>query len=544
MIKSIPYRWVAVAVVLGTVLSAGPASAQTSVTGAFIYQGQLQSSGAPYSGSADLRFTLWADSTGASQVGVISLVSNISITNGSFTAIVNATGEFGSSPFNGSQRWLKIAVRTPHDPTNTQPFTPLNPRQPLTGAPYALGLGFPFLGTGSTPNTALFLVQNSGAGQAISGQSAQGHGVYGRNGAGSGLQPLFGYGTGVWGDTDNGNGLAGTSATGFGVYGALSSASGINPPTGAGVVGDCHDNSGVMGLSSAGTGVYGLSSTLTGVYGSAHGPSTIGTNLVAGVHGDSDIFDGVIGSTNGNAGGVVGEATSTSGTGVVGLATATSGPCVGVWGATGSPAGWAGYFQGNVNVTGTLSKGAGAFKIDHPLDPQNRYLYHSFVESPDMMNLYNGIVTTDQRGYATVHLPDWFEALNRDYRYELTVVDSTDSDTFVQAKVVRGVANNQFTLRTSLPATRVSWLVTGIRHDAFANAHRIPVEEEKPLAERGLYLYPKELGQPEEQGLAWQMENRNRREAERPPEPAPSGTSRQPASKQENHPAVAVQGAR
>ena len=50
---------------------------------------------------------------------------------------------------------------------------------------------------------------------------------------------------------------------------------------------------------------------------------------------------------------------------------------------------------GNVDVIGTLSKGGGSFKIDHPLDPANKYLYHSFVESPDMKNMYDGNVTTD-----------------------------------------------------------------------------------------------------------------------------------------------------
>lgn len=52
--------------------------------------------------------------------------------------------------------------------------------------------------------------------------------------------------------------------------------------------------------------------------------------------------------------------------------------------------------DGNVAVQNTLSKGGGSFKIDHPLDPENKYLYHSFVESPDMMNVYNGNITTMQ----------------------------------------------------------------------------------------------------------------------------------------------------
>src|SRR6185369_13917593 len=82
--------------------------------------------------------------------------------------------------------------------------------------------------------------------------------------------------------------------------------------------------------------------------------------------------------------------------------------------------GFAGYFSGDVNVQGTLSKSGGSFKIDHPLDPAHKYLSHSFVESPDMMNIYNGIATLDASGTATVTLPDWLDALNRDFRYQLT----------------------------------------------------------------------------------------------------------------------------
>src|SRR5262249_35087928 len=102
-----------------------------------------------------------------------------------------------------------------------------------------------------------------------------------------------------------------------------------------------------------------------------------------------------------------------------------------------STAGYAGYFLGNVHVHGNLTKLSGTFLIDHPLDPANKYLSHSFVESPDMMNIYNGNVTTDNQGYATITMPDWFSTLNRDFRYQLTVVDEADSNVFVVAKVVR-----------------------------------------------------------------------------------------------------------
>jgi hypothetical protein len=160
---------------------------------------------------------------------------------------------------------------------------------------------------------------------------------------------------------------------------------------------------------------------------------------------------------------------------------------------------WAGYFSGNVNVTGTLSKGGGSFKIDHPLDPTNKNLYHSFVESPDMMNIYNGNVVTDGSGYATVTMPDWFEALNREFRYQLTVIGD-----FAQAIISQEIQNNRFIIRTDKPNTKVSWQVTGIRHDKFAEKYRIPVEENKASKDVGKYLYPDAYGVSETLGVDYE----------------------------------------
>src|SRR5262249_50599128 len=151
----------------------------------------------------------------------------------------------------------------------------------------------------------------------------------------------------------------------------------------------------------------------------------------------------------------------------------------------GATKGKAGFFDGDVQVTGNLSKAGGSFKIDHPLDPENKYLSHSFVESPDMMNIYNGNITTDGNGRAVVDLPDWFEALNKDFRYQLTVVG-----TFAQAIVAEKVKGNRFVIQTNAPGVEVSWQVTGIRQDAWANKNRIPVEEMKSDKERGFYLHP------------------------------------------------------
>lgn len=138
-------------------------------------------------------------------------------------------------------------------------------------------------------------------------------------------------------------------------------------------------------------------------------------------------------------------------------------------------AGGAVNINGNLNVGGTLTKHAGAFRIDHQLDPERKFLSHSFVESPDMMSLYNGNVTTDARGVATVVLPTYFEALNQDFRYQRTVIGR-----FAQAIVAREIRENHFVIRTNRAHVKVSWQVTGIRHDAYANAHRTSVEEDKP----------------------------------------------------------------
>jgi len=167
-------------------------------------------------------------------------------------------------------------------------------------------------------------------------------------------------------------------------------------------------------------------------------------------------------------------------------------------GLNGAASGMAGSFIGNVDVAGKLTKTMGTFKIDHPLDPENKYLYHSFVESPEMMNIYNGNITTDASGEAVVEMPDYFNALNRDFRYQLTVIG-----TFAQAIVANKMKGNRFVIRTSVPNVEVSWMVTGVRQDAFAEKNRVQVEVDKPEKERGYYLHPEVFNQPEEKSIEW-----------------------------------------
>ncbi len=132
-------------------------------------------------------------------------------------------------------------------------------------------------------------------------------------------------------------------------------------------------------------------------------------------------------------------------------------------------------FVGNLDIQGALSKGSGTFVIDHPLDPKNKLLFHSFVESPDVKNLYDGIVILDKNGEAIVSLPAYFDAVNKDARYQFFAIDEAMPGLFIKNEV----QNNQFTLSGGKPGGKVSWQVTGIRHDPYILAHPPIVEVEK-----------------------------------------------------------------
>jgi hypothetical protein len=213
-------------------------------------------------------------------------------------------------------------------------------------------------------------------------------------------------------------------------------------------------------------GVWGLHTSSSGTQAGVQGTTLSSTNLAAGVFGEAP---------NGSAtAGVIGNATS--GIGALGIG--------GSYGVVGVSSGLAGLFLGNVHVNGTLSKSAGSFRIDHPLEPETKYLQHSFVESPDMKNVYDGVVRTDRRGLATVRLPRYFEALNRDFRYQLTLVGKAAWG--AQAVVWEKIRANRFVIR-SRPRVEVSWQVTGIRKDAYANANRIRTEVAKADADRATF---------------------------------------------------------
>jgi hypothetical protein len=157
----------------------------------------------------------------------------------------------------------------------------------------------------------------------------------------------------------------------------------------------------------------------------------------------------------------------------------------------------AAWFTGDVAVTGSVFKGGGGFKIDHPLDPARKFLAHSFVESSDMKNLYDGVVVADASGEAVAELPDWFEALNHEFRYQLTPVGSAAPELHVKQEIQK----NRFKIAGANPGMKICWQVTGIRRDPWAMANRIVAEEDKNAKERGHYLHPHLYGAAPEKSI-------------------------------------------
>ncbi|MBC8042842.1 MAG: hypothetical protein IAF08_05300 [Rhizobacter sp.] len=420
------------------------------------------------------------------------------------------------------------------------------------------GLTLPF--SGSDASSTSFLVSNTGTGEAIEGRANGGNqvGTLGSPLAGvfalsSTSNPAlqarqFGSGNSVQSTNFGTTGSAGsffinntfstanaiaatTTGSGYGVSGTGDS------PTGGGIIGNSSAGTGVFGtggsfgVTGVGlTGVFGQSSTGNGVYGESNTGNGVSAQTNGSAFNTSAVF-GQANSTSGVVNGVFGISSSTSGTGVSGFASATSGATNGGYFSGNSPSGtgvfatggaFAGRFSGNVQVTGTLSKGGGSFKIDHPQDPANKYLYHSFVESPDMMNIYNGNLTLDSKGEATVELPTYFDALNREFRYQLTCIGG-----FAQVYIADEIQNNRFKIAGGKAGLKVSWQVTGVRKDVWAEQHRIQVEVDKTGDERGKYLHAKEHGVSETLGINYEEKQRALKQSQSvevipPPIPMPA----------------------
>lgn len=455
----------------------------------FTYQGRLTEANTSASGDFDLQFSLWDEvgsgspPVGGSQIGTTICADNVGLVNGLFSVEL----DFGPAAFNGDARFLEISVRpgAVGDCTETSAYTVLSPRQPLTAAPYALFSAGPWQLNGSDifynagnvgigwdfPTNRLEVRTNSGT--AVYGlQTASTGATYGVRGQSNSLS-----GTGV-----SGSATAASTAVNYGVYGSSASAAGR----------------GVFGIVSATSGTpYGVRGEAQAPDGAAvYGVNNATSGVGAGVYGVSNAPAGSGVYARGNYSAVNGQVLGISGAGVLGFSSPAAGTTFGVWGFAVDASDYGVYCTGRLLATGTKS-----FRIDHPADPERKYLNHYCAEGPEPLNLYSGIVVTDSAGIAWVELPAYFQQINRDFRYALTVVDDTDSAGFVQAKVAREIRNNRFKIRSSAPHTKVSWQVTAARNDLWTQKYGAPVEVDKPQGEQGRYQHPELYGQPPELGM-------------------------------------------
>ncbi|MCA9293267.1 MAG: hypothetical protein KDA20_05580 [Phycisphaerales bacterium] len=467
----------------------------------FTYQGRLRSGGLPANGVFNMTFRLFNVPVGGTPM--ISLQGFVQVTNGVFTEALPTSVAL----FDGGERWLEIEVDG----------NILTPRQQVAPTPYALradAIELPYQGTyAGTGHGLSVLATNPSATASVHGRTGStnflSNGILGEatSDAGGGSVGVRGsnlgtsnFGIGVWGSH---------AGNGFGVHSTTSGGTAFNASnaSGAGALfnGSQPGTNISIGRGNKGIDITESESGSGDAYAIVARQSAVGQNdtpAIFGVNDDADYY-GIGVSGKGGYRGVEGLCYGTGTNtyyGVYGVASSGgSGFAASVYGVDGGGTGtrYAGYFAGNAHVTGTLSKGAGSFKIDHPLDPYNKFLYHSFVESPEMMNIYNGNAVLDASGRAVVQMPDYFQALNRDFRYQLTPIGAAMPNLFVASEIRDGV----FEIAGGVPGAKVSWMVTGVRQDAFANEHRIPVEEWKQGREVGKLLHPAAFGRAAEEGI-------------------------------------------
>lgn len=448
------------------------------------------------------------------------------------------SGTFSGINWSGTSPWMKIE----YDPNGGSSYTNMGTSE-LLSVPYSLYAAsagnisgttnqvIKFTGPnsggnsllyddgtnvsiGTTSPTSSFHVEKSGTPYAIGyptsimGQAANnGFGVVGTDGA----PALFSiFPVGIYGHANSSEGVFGTSTDFEGVLGRSETSSGVYgfTFTGTSAVVGYNNNvavstNGVYGSGSNGLYGYGTNSGVLGTANATIAPGVSYTNIGMGyseipaVYGTSDGaeptlgMDMGVGGTSYNSGsfwniGVYGEAANSLSAynyGLYGRATGT-----GTTDLAGCFDGNSKVF-GNLDVTGTLTATTKSFKIDHPLDPANKYLVYACPESPEMLNVYSGNATTNAQGIAVILLPDHFDAMNKDARYQLTVIG-----TFAQAVVKEKENNNQFTIQTDKPNVEVSWQVTGVRNDKWAQANPIRNEQEKTGIEKGKYIHPEVYG--------------------------------------------------
>ncbi len=440
----------------------------SQVPGTLSYQGiLLQSDGSAITdGAHTVVFNFYTASTG----GSATLTRTISVTTskGLYTCVIGdgSSGNAALPSSVGSQQ-LYIGI-------NVDGGSELSPRAQLTTSPY------------SFQAQSAYSMNSSG----LSGTVAIANGGTAASTAAAARTNLgLAIGTNVEAWNTNLDNLAGGSLTGSLV------GSGINAS---------NITTGTLNGSLVGSGINATNLTTGTLAGSLVGSGINGSNVTTGTISGSRIGAGIDGSniTSGTIGGST--SINTSGNITVSLTSGNAGYFFsnnnyGVYASSNLTD--AGHFVGSVTITNGLfvTGGTKSFKIDHPLDPANKYLVHAAIESDEVMNLYNGIVVLDKNGEAIVTLPNWFQALNKDFRYQLTCVGG-----FAQVYIAEEVSNNSFKIAGGKSGMKVSWQITGVRNDPYIRKHPMDVELAKKGFEVGKYLNPKEYGVSETLGLNYE----------------------------------------
>jgi hypothetical protein len=218
-----------------------------------------------------------------------------------------------------------------------------------------------------------------------------------------------------------------------------------------------------------------------------------GTNNAVGVGGVGGI--GVLGqTTNGQLAGVLGQNLNTgvvyNNIGVYGK----SETGVGVWGENVDGSFYGVYSNGDLG-----SAGAKPFMIDHPADPENKYLKHFSIESDEILNYYRGTVLLDGNGKAAVTLPSYFHLINTNFSYQLTSIGAPGPNLYVSKEVENGV----FEIAGGQVGQKVSWTLVAQRNDPYVRHYpeNIKTEIEKRDGEKGRYLRPELYGKPMDQRI-------------------------------------------
>jgi hypothetical protein len=226
--------------------------------------------------------------------------------------------------------------------------------------------------------------------------------------------------------------------------------------------------------------------------------TTSTATTAAGIWGQSSGVRGVVGLSslaNANSIGINGQyigGGNIDAIGTLGLANSNAGWGYGIVG----QANWRGvHSQGNFSATGTK-----AFQIDHPADPENKFLLHYCMESPEVLNLYRGTVTLDANGEAYIEMPEYFHLININFSYQLTPVGAAMPGLFVAEEID---ANGKFKVSGGAANKKVSWVVYAERNDKWVQQHPLSkaVELDKKPHEKGKYLHPELYNQPREKAI-------------------------------------------